>query len=173
MKEGLEKEISTDPRNPYNVAFRRMGELYRQYLRHEFDANKKGGRKWRAVKKSTLKWRERKYGIKHKLILFVTHTLHNLTHTKFSAAKGHYEKRTKYGITIGVAPAIPHPDYPGSIYAAVAFHAKGLPKRKIPPRPIFVPASQQVKDKMDRSMKLAHAKVTKEANRAINDRKPN
>lgn len=175
---------STDPRNPYNIAFKEWGEIYRAFLRARFNENKSGGAKWPRIAKRTEKWRLARYGIKHKKILFVTQTLYKITDKKYDKSKGHYEKRTKYGITVGAAGGRRHPDYPGSLFDLVLVHARGRSKstRKVkrfgkeikgqrggamPKREIVVPASAYILRRMGIKMEAAHKIAVKKANQAV------
>lgn len=165
MKKGLQ-DTTYNPRNPYSVAFKKFGEVYRQYLRKEFNANKDGGGRWAPIKKSTIRWRKWKHGIKHKKILYVTRTLYRLTVKKYTPAYGQYEKRTKYGITVGSGGRAKHPDSRLSIHHLVKIHAKGL-GRNLPERKIFVDPDQATINKMDALMQDAHRRVVKKANKKL------
>lgn len=97
-----------------------------------------------------------KYGITHELILSVTKTLYKAT--------GTYEKRTKYGITVGMA-AVDHPDFKGTTQDLARLHAAG--PGHLPSRVIIVPADSETKGKMDRSLRRAHAIEVNKANRKV------
>ena len=165
IKEGL-VVIGSDPKNPFNIAIRKWGEQYRSFLKHRFNRLKKPeGGEWRKIAERTHRWRIKKHNIRHRQILYVTRTLYKLTDKKYNPAKGHYAKKTKYGATIGVAGYKKHPDYPGTIYRLVKFHAKGnaiTPKRRI-----IVKPDQPTIDKMHKSMTWAMKRLLTIANKKV------
>ena len=160
LEKGL-VDTSDTPNNPYSVSFRRVGEIYRSFLRKEFDRNKSGGGAWAPIRKKTLQWRRRKYGITHSQILYVTRTLYGVTAKKYAPAKGHYERRSKYSIAVGVRGGVPHPDF-GTIRGLILLHARG--GKKLPVRQIIVEADRAALDQMARSFQNAHRIVVKRAN---------
>lgn len=152
IKSGIESTVD-DPDNEYSASFRRWARYYREFLRRRFREKAAGGGEWDKIAEETKKWRKKKHGITHELILWVTESLY--------AATGTYEKRTKYGITVGMGED-PHPDFNGTARRLAAIHAAG---GNAPVRQIIEDADSETVRKMEASIKRAHAIEVNKANR--------
>ena len=157
VKKGI-VDASDDAGNQYSVSFRRWAEFYRTFLKRRFKEQAAGAGEWDEIAESTKRWRKAKRGVTHSLILTVTGALYKAT--------GAYEKRTKYGVTVGMA-AESHDDYEGTTQDLALLHATGRAHPAMPSRVIIVPADDETIGKMNRSLRRAHAIELNKANRKV------
>lgn len=173
----FEKELSqvssSSKKGIINSIYKEWANLYFDYLTRRYRRLKKGGGEWKALSKRTLETRK-KYGYRKRTIFSMTHTFATAIRKNAQGEPGHYERRTKNGIILGVGGGGKYPGYKtpkgrrgwrGTVVRLVEKHARG--GKKLPIRKLVQAPSNRTKRRMVVEIRKRIEKVIKNANRKV------